>query len=76
MEQSRLATGTQIADYSVIVSVRVILAVGKQSLDRISLDIFSWSKFSNNLGVWSKVLFFYFGQLIEFHLTFSVDRKF
>ncbi len=58
---------------------------GKRSLDRISLDIFSWSKVSLNLGVWSKVslnlgvwsklLFFYFGQLIEFHLIFSVDRK-
>ncbi len=29
--------------------------MGKWSLDQISLDIFSWSKFSNNLGVWSKV---------------------
>ncbi len=49
---------------------------GEWSLDRISLDIFSWSKVSLNLGVWSKLLFLYFGQLIEFHLIFSVDRKF
>ena len=26
---------------------------GEWSLDRISLDIFSWSKFSSKLGVWS-----------------------
>ncbi len=26
--------------------------MGKRSLDRISLDIFSWSKVSNNLGIW------------------------
>ena len=49
--------------------------LGEWSLDQISLDIFSWSKVCLNLGVWSKLLFFYFGQLIEFHLIFSVDRK-
>ncbi len=50
--------------------------MGEWSLDQISLDIFSWSKFSVKLGVWLKLLFFYFGQLIEFHLIFSVDRNF
>jgi hypothetical protein len=41
-----------------------VIFLGKWSLDWISLDIFSWSKFSVNLDVWSKLLFFYFGQLI------------
>ena len=50
--------------------------MGEWSLDRISLDIFSWLKFSVNLGVWSKKIFFFFGQLIEFHLIFSVDQNF
>jgi hypothetical protein len=52
------------------------LITGKWSLDQISLDIFSWSKVCVKLGVWSKLLFFYFGQLIKFHLIFSVDQKF
>ncbi len=49
---------------------------GEWSLDQISLDIFSWSKFSVNLGVSSKFFKFFFGQLIEFHLFFSVDQNF
>ena len=32
--------------------------LGEWSLDRISLDIFSWSKFSVKLGVWLKLFFF------------------
>jgi hypothetical protein len=49
---------------------------GKWSLDQISLDIFSWSKFSVKLGVWAKLFIFIFCQLIKFHLIFSVDRNF
>jgi hypothetical protein len=30
---------------------------GKHSLDRISLDLFSWSKVSVKFGVWSNALF-------------------
>ena len=42
----------------IYVCYRLKLYRGKRSLDRISLDRITWSKVSNNLGVWSKLCFF------------------
>jgi hypothetical protein len=39
-------------------SIKRTFIFGKHSLDRISLDLFSWSKFSVKFGVWSKLFFF------------------
>jgi hypothetical protein len=59
---------------------------GKRSLDQISLDIFSWSKFSNNLGVWSNSFLVSWSKFLISHINissldwifwdFSVDQNF
>ena len=56
------------------------------SLDRISLDRISWSKFSNKIGVWSKLCFITWSKFEINHINilsldrmfwqFSVDRNF
>ena len=60
--------------------------VGKWSLDRISLDQITWSKFSNKIGVWSKLCLFTWSKVLINHINissldrifwdFSVDRNF
>ena len=64
----------------------IIALNGEWSLDRISLDQISWSKVSNNLGVWPKLCFFTWSKFLINHinissldqifLDFSVDRNF
>ncbi len=56
------------------------------SLDRISLDRITWSKFPNKIGVWSKLCFITWSKVLINHINissldrifcdFSVDRKF
>ena len=59
---------------------------GSWSLDRISLDLFSWSKVSVKFGVWSNEFFvtwskvllmnFYMFSLDQIIFMFSLDWKF
>ncbi len=41
---------------------------GKHSLDRISLDLFTWSKVSVKFGTWSKVAFFTWSNFLRLDL--------
>ena len=60
--------------------------LGKHSLDRISLDLFTWSKVSVKFGVWSNALFvtwskvllinFLCSHLIELFLCFHLIESF
>ena len=48
---------------------------GKQSLDQISLDLFTWSKVSVKFGVWSKLFFFTWSNFTWFfHLIKSSNN--
>jgi hypothetical protein len=48
---------------------------GKRSLDQISLDIFSWSKFSVNLGVWSEFFNFFLVSWSNFTWSFQLIKS-